>query len=322
MDELILKHLRGETSDIEARQVERWRSASPANERTFRETKAVWTAAEPPGGAVGPAPEVEALVAEAERRRRQGRARAGRRAVLRSPWTGYGLAAAAVAGLVLVVSRGAETPEPGTLSPLESTSVAGEEVTMALSDGSVLRLAPATTVEFPPDPLRRQVVLDGRAFFAVSEGERPFVVRTRVGEVTVHGTRFEVRTTGGELRVVVVEGGVRVTGSAGEVQVLPGQVAFLGSDGTPRTVEREDVWSLLQWTGGLLVFQETPLSRVAEEVGRHFGRPVVVDDPALAGRRVTAWFGDEPLEEVVASVCLVVGATRCEVGAEGVSLAR
>jgi hypothetical protein len=47
-------------------------------------------------------------------------------------------------------------------------------------------------------------------------------------------------------------------------------------------------------------------------MGRHFDRSVQVD-PSIEDRRVTAWFEDEPAEEVVAAVCLVVGA-RCEVG--------
>ena len=38
---------------------------------------------------------------------------------------------------------------------------------------------------------RREVVLEGRAFFAVATDPVPFVVRTRLGQMTVRGTRFE-----------------------------------------------------------------------------------------------------------------------------------
>jgi len=53
--------------------------------------------------------------------------------------------------------------------------------------------------------------------------------------------------------------------------------------------------------------------RLNREVGGHFHRPFVIGDSALAGRRVTAWFDDEPVEAVVNTVCLVVGAD-CVVG--------
>ena len=37
-----------------------------------------------------------------------------------------------------------------------------------------------------------KVVVEGKAFFAVAAAPTPFVVSTGMGEVTVHGTRFEL----------------------------------------------------------------------------------------------------------------------------------
>ncbi|MEQ9400674.1 MAG: FecR domain-containing protein [Longimicrobiales bacterium] len=321
MDELILRHLQGETSDIEARSLERWRAHAPENERHYQSVRRVWGLTVPEPGASVPPPALDAVIAEAEARRRQDRGRSQRRAVLRSPWTGYTLAAAAVAALALFATtdRGA-APAPPALVPVESASGAGDVMTMALSDGSVVRLARASSVEFPPDDGVRRVRLDGRAFFAVAEGEMPFVVSTRDAEVRVHGTRFEVRQDGEGLRVVVVEGRVGVESSAGRVDLGPGEVAWVAGRQAPR-VMTADPWALLEWDVGLLVFQETPLADVAREVERHFGRPVRLADPSLGPRRITAWFDDEPLEEVVGAVCLVAG-VRCTVDVDGVAVGR
>jgi ferric-dicitrate binding protein FerR (iron transport regulator) len=49
---------------------------------------------------------------------------------------------------------------------------------MTLSDGTFLRAAEGASLEFPAEAGRREVVLHGRAFFAVAHGERPFVART------------------------------------------------------------------------------------------------------------------------------------------------
>ncbi|GMV07849.1 MAG: hypothetical protein AMXMBFR53_41240 [Gemmatimonadota bacterium] len=315
MDELILKVLSGNATDLELRQVERWRQEAPGNERAYRARKALWGAldAVSPDGAAPTPPPVGTIVAEAERRRRREGARARGRAALRSPWLAYGTAAAAVVALVALGLRGPRAPaDDGALTPVASSSGPGSVTTMELSDGSLVRVAPATSVDFPVVRARREVVLQGRAFFAVAEGDVPFVVRTDRGVATVHGTRFEVMADDAGLRLVVVEGRVRLETEGGSADVDAGQVAWAEGAGAPRVVERADVWSLLDWDDGLLIYQATPLADVAGEVGRHFGRAVEVD-AALSDRRVTAWFEDETLDEVVAAVCLVVGA-RCAVG--------
>ncbi len=320
MDELILKQLEGRATDIEARRVEQWRHASAENERAYRETRAVWEIAglaAPPETATPPPVEVVTTAAEARRRRDVARRR-GRR-VLRSPWLAYGLAAAAVAALVMAgVERGARAGPENVLAATSSSTMAGDVVTMSLSDGSVVRMASSSHLRFPPGSRGREVDLEGRAFFAVAPGEAPFVVLTDVGSATAHGTRFEVRVEGDALRLVVVEGRVLLEGGGGSAEVGQGQVAFLSRGGTPRVVDREDVWTLLEWPAGLLLFQATPLREVAGEIGRHFGRPVEVDS-TVARRRVTAWFEDESLDEVVSAVCLVAG-VKCEVRAARVRM--
>ena len=61
------------------------------------------------------------------------------------------------------------------------------------------------------------------------------------------------------------------------------------------------------------MFQATPFAQVAEEVGAYFDIPFAVEDSVLANRTVTAWFGKEPVEDVVNTVCRVVGA-QCTIG--------
>ncbi|MFC1660949.1 FecR family protein [Gemmatimonadota bacterium] len=324
MDELIVKQLRGEATDIEVRQLDHWRAESPENEEEYRAFLSLWNqACEPEMVVVGPAPVLAEIVREGDARRARGHARAARRAVLRSPWAAYGLTAAAVAALVfLTFSSDAERgPSTHGLFPVESSSSPGDIMTLGLSDGSVVRMMPETKVEFPATLDRRELVLDGKAFFAVAPNPIPFVVRTHMGEVTVQGTRFEVLTDGDELRLVVVEGTVRLETESAVAEVGPDQVVYLDRGSAPRVVDHGDVWSVLDWTDGLLIYEATPLSTVAEELSRHFGRAVTIVDEALKPIRITAWFEDESIEEVVSAVCLVVGAV-CEVGESEVTIGR
>jgi transmembrane sensor len=324
MDDLIVKWLRGEATDIEVRQLDRWRTESPDNEREYRAFVGLWNkACEPQAPAVGPAPALEKIVREGDARRARGQDRAARRAVLRSPWFRYGLTAAAAAALIVFALPADVERDPPThgLFPVESASSRGDITTLGLSDGSVVRMMPETRMEFPAAVDRREVVLEGRAFFAVTEGRVPFVVRTRLGHATVHGTRFEVLASGDELRLVVVEGNVRLEGESGSAEVGAGRVGYLSLGSPPWVVDHRDVWSVLEWTDGLLIYEATPLSLVAEELSRHFGRDVTIVDEALGQLRITAWFQDEPIEEVMSAVCLVAGVP-CEVSEAEVTIGR
>jgi len=320
MDELILRYLNGEATDMEVHRLERWRASDPGNEARVREARALWDAlghvrAHP----LAPRPPLDALVREAERRRQGNRTRASRRAFLRSGWTGYGVAAAALAVLAFVGTQAwrARTATETGLLAIESVVGPGQVVAMTLSDGSYVRLAQGAHLGFPGTPGRREVTLEGRAFFAVSHTSEPFTVRSRAGEVTVLGTRFELRAEGDGLRLVVVEGAVEVTGRGGGARVLAGQVAELSGDAPPLVATVEDVWALLAWPGGVLAFQRTPLASVARELERHFGVSVRVGDPVRARLSITGSFQGESLSEVVEVVCAVTG-IRCRVGPQGV----
>ena len=314
MDELILRHLSGEATDVEEHRFERWRTASVENEARYREMSALWeglgTVARP--GRIR-RPDIDAMMAAAERRRTRGRWKHAGRAFLRSPWVAYGLAAAAVLVVALFGVRDWRAGEDVgvALSAVESSVGPGRVVAMTLSDGTFLRVAEGAKVDFPAEVGRREVVLEGRAFFAVASGESPFVVHTRAGDVRVHGTRFEVRTQGDELRVVVVEGTVEVIGPQGTTVLRAGQVATVRDGEAAEVVTVGDVWTLLDWPSGLLAFQRTPLGDVAGQLARHFGVDVRIEDSVAAGMRVTGSFEGDSLHQVVDAVCAVT-AVRCE----------
>jgi transmembrane sensor len=310
VDEIVLRYLDGTATDVERHRVEKWRRAAPENETQFCEIEAIWEGL----GHVtsrhqGVRPDAASFIDAAERRRKHLRARRTRSAVLRSPWFSFGAAAAAV--LVGIWAWPGDEVQTSALSSIESTVGAGQVIAMILSDGSYLRMAPGTRVEFPAEASRREVVMEGRAFFAVASGTGPFVVCTSLGEITVQGTRFEVRTEEGLLRVVVVEGVVWLAGSHGRVEVHPGQMATVFQGGEPQVTTVGDVWPLLDWPGGLLAFQRTPLRDVASQLARHFHVDVQIRDSLVAANRVTGSFQDTSLDEVVSAVCAVTG-IRCD----------
>ena len=315
MDEVIIKVLNGGAEPLDDVRLAKWRSESPENERHFHEVSAIWRAAEqapPREHADTPRPTGATVIRQGEMLRRRDARRQLARAISRKGvWP---LAAAAVLATVsLGVWVGRSNPfEPADRGTEFMASNTGTE-TIALPDGSFVRLAPGSAVRFASDDSGREAWLTGRAFFAVdSDADRPFLVHTDLGDTRVLGTRFEVDSREEELTVTVVEGHVAVTSSGGRsADVRKDQIVRLGDDGAFTVVTVENAYALLDWPDGVLIFQSTPLLQVTEEVGARFGVTIELTDPALTRRTLTAWFADETMEEVIDSICLLVGA-ECE----------
>ncbi len=309
MNDLIARVLSGEASDIEQQQLQRWRRESPENERAYHEMEHVWrlSALQTPAGSVSPPPPVEDIIAEAEQRRAEVVPLQSRSKPRAGVWRWAPVAAAAV--LVLSVGFLSLRKSPDAVF----TTGPDQSSTVALVDGSVVRLGPESRLEIWTVD-QRTVSLDGTAFFAVvTDSSSPFTIRTDAGSAEVLGTRFELRAGPDSLRLVVVEGRVALEAEGSRVEVGKGAMSRILRGSAPASARSADVWDLLDWSGGLLIFQTTPLTQVMEEVSAHFGVSVNLRDSALARRTVTAWFGDETIEDVVGTVCQVVGAT-CSVG--------
>ena len=210
----------------------------------------------------------------------------------------------------------------GGFGAAEFATGSTETVTVTLTDGTFVRLAPNSRLRLPADGEKREVWLDGRGYFAVAEdASHPFTVRTRVGEALVLGTRFEIRIQEDDLRLAVAEGRVALSAGAEEVEVEAGEVSHVQKGLKPSVVKVADVRDLLDWPGGLLVFQSTPLDGVGQELERHFGVRFEITDPVVAQRKVTGRFTDESLDEVVTAVCRATSA-RCSIEGERVVVAR
>ncbi|HSG07369.1 MAG TPA: FecR domain-containing protein, partial [Longimicrobiales bacterium] len=189
------------------------------------------------------------------------------------------------------------------------TAEAGVASSVSLDDGSFVRLAPGSSLQVWEGDSERRVKLTGRAFFAVArDEERPFVVQAGAAWTRVLGTRFEVSDQGGNVRTVVVDGRVAVSNDQGTVEVTGGGVAQAAIDGPPTVDVPDDMYALLDWPGGILLFQGTPLAQVAGEVGRFFDRTVEVQGDQLQSLRISGSFEGVAFEEVVLALCETAGA--------------
>ncbi|MFL5540240.1 MAG: FecR family protein, partial [Longimicrobiaceae bacterium] len=196
---------------------------------------------------------------------------------------------------------------------LAYTTEVGASRTVNLPDGSVVRLAPLSRIEVAPGYGRpdRAVALTGEAYFEVRhDAAHPFTVRTATAEVRDLGTTFSVAEgDSGGARVVVTAGSVSLRPSAGGDAVVlragdRGDVSAAGEVRVERGTAGEDD---VAWTKGRLVFRDAPIPEVADALRRWYGITLVVRDPELARRHLTASFGTETADEAVQVVAAALG---------------
>ncbi len=175
----------------------------------------------------------------------------------------------------------------------------GQQLDVALPDGSQMRLDTATTAEVSLYRGRRVVRLaEGQAMFTVqSDKARPFDVRAGGTRVTVVGTRFSVRYTPSigrsEVQVAVQEGRVRVAAASdaaapAAIELAPGETVAADAQGRPGPVARIAPEGVAAWRSNRLSFDNLPLSAVLAELGRYGDVGIAVHDPAVAALPVTA----------------------------------
>jgi transmembrane sensor len=203
-----------------------------------------------------------------------------------------GRAAAALAAVVLLAVVTVLFLNGGKFSGSYSTGI-GEQRTVQLLDGSTVELNARSTIQVHLTEHQRDVtLLEGQALFRVAKDkQRPFVVRAGDAQIRAVGTEFDVYKKQTATVVTVVEGRVETYDDADN----PGTAAIVLSAGEQLTVlphvvtkpTRTDTSVATAWVQKRLIFEETPLSDVAEEFNRYNRRPLTIDDSELETLRIS-----------------------------------
>lgn len=197
---------------------------------------------------------------------------------------------------------------PNVLLELRSDYRTGtaQQQTVALADGSTIRLGPQSAVSVAfADGERNVRLLSGEAYFEVARDEhRPFHVMTDQAVTTVLGTGFDVRLDDDSTDVAVRHGRVRVasTASSGARRELTaGQWAAVTNG---RVAGGDGVASLVgSWSSGTLAVVDRPVEDVIADIRRSYRGFIIVNDDRLASRSASGSFDlADPAAAIVALV--------------------
>jgi transmembrane sensor len=203
-------------------------------------------------------------------------------------------------------------------NPSYATRLA-EQRLVRLDDGSRITLNSNTRLRVTYRPAERRVRLErGEAYFEVAHDTRPFVVVAGDHHVTALGTSFVVRHDVGQTAVTLVEGKIAVSpppedlagvGSAARthrsgtsadtvqdhvevpqlpasIVMTPGQRLTFTGGARPR-LDQPRVEAVTAWRRGEVMLDDTTLADAVAEMNRYDEAVLVIDEPGVAGLRIS-----------------------------------
>jgi ferric-dicitrate binding protein FerR (iron transport regulator) len=178
-----------------------------------------------------------------------------------------------------------------------------------LEDGSEIILNANSSLKVPRALSgNREVWLQGEAFFSITKKEdrARFVVHTNNLNVEVLGTKFNVSARHEKTEVVLDEGSVKLTSGlpavAEPLMMIPGDLVSLSDrdTGFKKKTVVPDRYSA--WRNNLMVFEDAPLSVVAQEIEDYYGIEVEIANADLMKNQLTGTLPNNNLGIVLKSL--------------------
>jgi transmembrane sensor len=280
----------GEASQEDLAALRQWRDSSPAHAAALAQAGRLWRALEAP---------VASLVRD---NKSNGTLRPSRRVFLAG---GAAAAAATVGGVMIVRPPFDLWPSLAELAADHRTGI-GEQQHLVLAESVSVDLNTRTSITVRPADRDPGIeLIAGETEVAVgAAAPKPFIVIAGDGRMMARRATFNVRRLGPAVDLTCVDGEVTVE-CEGRTSILKtAQRVSYGRHGLDEIVAA-DTAVVTAWRDGMIVFRNTPLVSVIDEVNRYRPGRIVLLDAALGQRLVTARFEIKRLDTVMGQLASV-----------------
>ena len=236
-------------------------------------------------------------------------------AVHRAPpyakWGWVAAAAVAAVGVFAILTTGIRTDKASVENIERYVTAVGEQKTVELADGTLAALNTGTELLVDlDDEVRRTILRRGEVFFDVAaDATRRFFVEVDGQSVSVLGTEFNLRKQASGFVLSVAEGQVaihpvndpvvpkasRVTddgalnmGDAVQRRVTAGWIVEFDQAANALVAKQGNPVDMSSWRDGVLNFVDTPLVAVVKELNRYGTKKILIEDPSIMNKSVTA----------------------------------
>lgn len=185
-----------------------------------------------------------------------------------------------------------------------------EKLEIVLADGSVVNLNSGSKLEYYEnfEEDKREVKLEGEAFFSVKKDGRPFIINTKNAITKVLGTKFNIWARAEETRVIVKEGKVSLAESVGNNKVIltKDELSKVIKNNKPIEPVKIDSEYMLGWLNGKIVFNNTTLGEITKELERNYNIKIELTSPEINEISLTGTFENEKIDTVLTKICLAL----------------
>ena len=210
-------------------------------------------------------------------------------------------------GWALFGIQNQKSPITDHQSPITVATGMGEHSRVALPDGTAITLNAQTTVCYNLSGGKRQVSIDGEAFFEVAhDPEHPFVVTANDMTVTCRGTSLDVRNYGDESNASVVlrDGKVRVNARDADLTMEPGSRVLMDRQTLALSKHTVTPSDYTAWLNGEIKYNDQTLEEIAAELSRNYNISLVITSDELKQERFTGYLGRSSLRNILDVLCL------------------
>jgi len=194
----------------------------------------------------------------------------------------------------------------------------GKTFKITLSDGTEVNMNAGSSLKYPVQFIKghkREVVLDGEAFFDVAKDKaHPFIVKTRGVDVKVLGTEFNVSSykEDADISTVLVEGSVSLSDKANKKAILvPGEKGTWNNKNPEIAVDKVDTRFYTEWINGEIVFRKTAFRDIIIKLERTYDVTIENNRKDILDKKFNASFNKniESIDKVLETMSKIQGFT-------------
>ena len=304
-DDLIIRHLTGETSTEEEKQLLIWMAQLPENENHYHEVKKVFELSS--NHFIQNAKQEIDINVDQEWNKfvgTVGEKEAPVRSLNSENTSRYWLKIAAA--FLLLVTSGIIINDFVFTNADTQFKTSDSALSVVLPDGSKIMLNTHSQLSYSPafGEKERRVILTGEGFFEVErDTEKPFVIRVNNAEVEVLGTSFNIQgyEDRKEIEVTVQTGLVKfsVPDAKQEVNLAAGNKGVYTKANNELSSAVNDDVNFLAWNTRKIIFIENDLRSVVEILNKVYGITITLPPVLPASCVVTVTFDHQTIESVL-----------------------
>ena len=200
---------------------------------------------------------------------------------------------------------------------ISEVSSRGEHKTVLLPGDSEITLNAESTLKYSKNnwQQKREVILEGEAFFKVTSGKE-FYVKSNFITTKVLGTSFNIKSRDNKVEIACVSGKVQVESIQQIFSpiILTPELKSIFIKGDPlQTTTRFNIKDRTSWLDGNYIFKSVPLVEVFEEIERQFDCKITLAKQ-IGKTTYSGSLDRKNLEKSIEMVCLSAGLKYSSVG--------